>query len=384
MILKTNQKKQNQESQEFIWSKYLEQKMIFGKKEVEKDTKKRGFNLEKDLIILSLIIFLLILIFVLYLLIVVAKNNSGKILTCGDGTLYDSCSLRKPYYCSDGVFVEKASLCGCQDILKRNGDLCTSEYQTNPKSISLKYILRGEENEIDFTVYKGMSDYISNLSKSISYSGNKTPSRADFKLRNINEPNQREFLLPLVTKIQNTAKNKDDQVRIAVSIVQNIPFGSSNKTTKFLSTEINYSRYPYEVLYDEEGVCGEKSELLLFLLREMGYEIVAFYYLLENHEAVGIKCPDKYGVKDSGYCFVETTGASIITDEEIEYVNGIKLESKPEIIFISYGNSLPENMYEYKDAKDWIGLREKGVNTFSRNKFDELKEKYGLVEYYDI
>ncbi len=383
MILKTNQKKQNQESQEFIWSKYLEQKMK-RKKEVEKDTKKRGFNLEKDLIIFSLIIFLLILIFILYLMIVAAKNNSGKILTCGDGTLYDSCSLRKPYYCSDGLLVEKASLCECQDILKRNGDLCTSEYQTNPKSISLKYILRGEENEIDFTVYKGMSDYLLNTSRIITYTGNKTPSRADFKLRNINEPNQGEFLLPLVTEIQNIAKDKNDQVRIAVSIVQNIPFGSSNKTTKFLSTEINYSRYPYEVLYDEEGVCGEKSELLLFLLREMGYEIVAFYYLLENHEAVGIKCPDKYGVKDSGYCFIETTGPAIISDSEIEYGVWGKLISEPEIMVISEGFSLGENLYEYDDAEDWIGLREKGVNTFSRNKFDELKEKYGLGGYYDI
>ncbi len=358
--------------------------MIFEKKEAEKNTKKRGFNLEKDLIIFSLIIFLLILIFVLYLLIVAAKSNSGKILTCGDGTLYDSCSLRKPYYCSDGALVEKASFCECSSILTRNGDLCASEYQTNPKNISLKYILRGEENEIDFIVYKGMSDYLLNTSRVITYIGNVNASRVDFKLKDINEPNQREFLLPLVTKIQNTAKNKDDQVRIAVSIVQNIPFGSSNKTTKFLSTEINYSRYPYEVLYDGEGVCGEKSELLLFLLREMGYEVVVLYYSLENHEAVGIKCPDKYGVKDSGYCFIETTGPAIISDSEVEYGGWGGLISEPEIMVISEGFSLGENLYEYDDAKDWMNLREKGVNDFNRNKFEKLKEKYGLVEYYDI
>src|SRR3989344_6456436 len=104
-----------------------------GKKEVEKNTKRKGFNLEKDLIISILLVFLLILITVLYLLIVAAKNNSGKIPTCGDGTLYDLCSLRKPYFCSGGILVEKASLCGCLEILTKKGDLCISKYQTNPK-----------------------------------------------------------------------------------------------------------------------------------------------------------------------------------------------------------------------------------------------------------
>ena len=149
-----------------------------------------------------------------------------------------------------------------------------------------------------------------------------------------------------------------------------------------LFRSINYSRYPYEVIYDNEGVCGEKSELLAFLLREMGYGVVFFYNKLENHESIGIKCPKKFSLDDSGYCFIETTGPSIITDSEIEYEGVGKLSSKPELIPISDGDSLGDDLYEYKDAKELINLRSNGINMFSSGKLEKLKEKYGLVELY--
>ncbi len=359
------------------------------KKEVGKDSKKGKFNLEKDLILSVLVVFLLILIIVLYLLIVAENNHSEKLLICGDGTLHNECSLRKPYFCSGGILVEKASLCECPSILTRDGDLCISKYQTNPKNINLKYILRGEKKTINFVAYQGMVDYISNLSKSIFYIGNKTPLKADFKLRNINESEQRELLLPLVIKIQNIASDKEEQMRIAVSIVQNIPFGSSNESIKFFSNEINYSRYPYEVLYDGQGVCGEKSEILAFLLKELGYHLVIFYHKLENHESLGIKCPEKYSLGGSGYCFIETTGPSIITDNEIEYVGKVKLLSQPEIFQVSEGESLGNDLYEYKDAKKWIEIRkdikkDKEINVLKYFRWKNLKEKYGLEEEYHI
>ena len=98
------------------------------------------------------------------------------------------------------------------------------------------------------------------------------------------------------------------------SIVQKITFGNSNKTIKVSRGELDYARYPYEVLYDEKGVCGEKSELLAFILREMGYGVAFFYYPPENHEAIGIKCPKRHSVGRTGYCLIETTGPSIMAE----------------------------------------------------------------------
>jgi len=335
------------------------------------------FGIRLYLVVLIFVLFLLIVIF--YLFIIKEKGA----LVCGDGTLYENCSLRKPYFCLNGTLIEKASVCDCPEILTKKGDLCSSKYQINPKNITLKYVLRGEKNKINFVVYGGMVDYISSLPKSIYHSRDEKPLRRDFKLRNINEEEQRELLLSLVTKIQNIAENKEDQVRIAVSIVGNIPYWESEKIITVGPNQINYTRYPYEVLYDFQGACEGRSELLVFLLKEMGYGVAIFYYSLENHEAVGIKCPMKYSLNNTGYCFVETTAPSIISNNQGYYIGWGELSSEPEMILISEGDSLGKNLYEYKDARDLIKIskiiEEKGeLNIFQYNKLESLREKYGL------
>ena len=346
------------------------------------------FNETHDKIIISILIAIIIVFLFIFLWNIFSANldNKETIKKCNDGSFADTCNLNKPYYC-DGenwLLVEKASVCGCPDEMIKSEDRCVSKYESESKEITLRYVLRGEEKEINLTVYEGLVDYISNLPKVINYVGEEKPLRSDFKLRNINEIEQKKLLLPLLIAIQNTAENKEDQVRIAISIVQNIEFGESDKKMNLPGTNgISYSRYPYEVLYDQKGVCGEKSELLAFLLKEMGYGVVFFYYPDENHEALGIKCPVRYSIENTGYCFIETTGTSIMTDTGIEYTGGIKLISNPEIILVSNGDQLGTDMYEYKDAKRMMNLREGGFVLFRETKLNKLKEKYGLVDMYN-
>lgn len=325
-----------------------------------------------------------LLMFLIVMLVLFRAPIVGSGLqTCGDGSFYDSCSIVKPYYCNDqGILSENASVCGCSDGEERSGDLCTSSLQTNPTNISLNYILDGQQKELNFTVYQGVSDQLSSLSRGIFYDTGEKPVRADFAFQMINDQTQREFLLPLVIEIQNLTKDKDEQAKIAISIVQNVPYGFSNKTTTLLGNQLNYSRYPYEVLSDYQGICGEKSNLLAFLLRDLGYGTVLFYNQQENHEAVGIECPVQYSYKGTGYCFVETTGPSIISDDTIQYVGGITLQSNPEIILISTGNSLGNNLSDYKDAQTIEKIRAGEFILFANSTFEKLKEKYGLVEDY--
>lgn len=346
---------------------------------------KKIFNMRKVLILL---IFTTIFFILIILVIFLINGAKEKVLACGDGTFYNNCSLRKPYFCSEGVLIKNASVCGCSEILVEKGDLCISKYQTNPRNITLKYVLRGEEKQIDFVVYKGMADYLLSLPKFIYHAKGDEFSKRDFKIRGINEEEQRELLLPLVTEIQNTAQDKEDQVRIAISIVQNIPYMDSKEGIFFGDQLISLFQYPYEVLYNMGGVCDVRSELLAFLLRELGYGVVLFDYLLENHEVVGIKCPVKYSLNNSGYCFIETTGPSIITDNREEYIGWGKLSSEPEILFISEGVSLGEDLYEYKDAENLIKINtlieERGkISLMNHYKLKFLREKYGLnVLYY--
>ena len=312
-------------------------------------------------------------------------TEEKEILKCGDGSFYDTFNLEKHYYCdsSTGKLIEKASLCGCPDFLTKFGDSCISKYSTGEKEITMNYILRGKEEIMKFKVYFGMVNYLSNLQKKINYENGEMPLRADFKVRNINNEEQKQLLLPLLMQIYNSADNEEDRIRIAVSLVQNIDFRISNETLVLPGNNgLLYSRYPYEVLYDEAGICSEKSELLAFLLKEIGYGVAFLYYGEENHEALGIKCPIEYSVNNSGYCFIETTGPSIITDDEISYVGGLKLYSNPEVIIVSKGKAIDENWYEYNDAEKIDGLRSGDIILFKKSRFNELKEKYGLVEAY--
>jgi len=345
---------------------------------------------------------ILILISILFLVIVAGYyfNSSEKLISgnfvCGDETSYGECSLRKPYFCFDGRLIEKASICGCPQGMKDleiENDKCMSKYSIYPKNVPLGYVLRGDYGQVNFTIYNGMADYVSNISRIIRYEEGETPLRGDFKIKSINEEVQKEFISPLVIEIQNLAGNKEDQLRIAISLVQKIPFGNSNKSV-FVGPGLktNYSRYPYEVLYDERGVCGEKSELLALMLKELGYSVVLFYHEPENHESLGVKCPveqSQYILNNTGYCFVETTAPAIITDNEIEYTGNIRLFSEPEIIKISEGDSLGSKMYEYKDAGEFNELRksmeEEGeIRGRDYLKWKNLIEKYGLVEEYNL
>ena len=252
----------------------------------------------------------------------------------------------------------------------------------------MKYLLNGKENKINFTVYEGITNYLSEISRSID-SFNGEPIRADFKFKKINEEIQRLFLLPLVLEIQSLSEDKEEQIKIAVSIVQNIEWGYSNKTARFGGTSVAYSRYPYEILYDSQGICGEKSELLAFLLRELGYETVLFYNQEENHESVGIRCPLKYSWNNSGYCFIETSGPSVISDTSIGYVGGVRINSEPQIINISEGFSLGNDLEEYKDAKTLIKIKDRidktgKINFFDGFRLNKLIKKYGLVSEYNL
>jgi len=310
-----------------------------------------------------------------------------KDMSCNDGTENNNCSSIKPYICQNGSLIEWPSICGCGDLSEVINNKCVSKYQDGAKDILLTYTLDGKKGIINFVVYKNLSDYLSKIPRYIETIDGKEATLFDFKMRSLDEKEQKELLLPLVIAIENITKNKDDQARIAISLVQNIPFGNSNKTIRFGDTYIEYYRYPYEVLYDLQGVCGEKSELLSFLLRELGYETAFLYYVKENHEATGIKCPIEKSLNRTGYCFIETTGPSIITDSQTEYLVLSKLKSSPEIIPIAGNLSFGRrNFYEYNDAKTleeirMLVKRYGEINIFQHLQFQNLKKKYGLLTF---
>jgi hypothetical protein len=295
---------------------------------------------------------------------------------CQDGTIEGQCSSRKPYICQhDGGMTVNASICGCPANYEPDGENCVSSLKKGPVVRSFSYVLRSAKEEISgITLYKGISDMVASIPR--TYVCNPTcPSDSELALREINQPEQLENIRPLADAIYSMSQVPDERARIAISLVQQIPYNQAG----FLGWD-SISRYPYEVLYEYHGVCGEKSHLLALLLRELGYGTVLMRFSAENHMTVGIKCPVEYSFRGSGYCFIESTKGSIVTDDQGDYGGDTTLSSNPELIFISDGRSFDSVKQEYDDARAWQQIRSgpEVVDAKTYAEYKELKRKYGI------
>lgn len=259
-------------------------------------------------------------------------DDCEKILRCSDGTIYGECSTSKPNYCLDGILINRSSICGCSINEVPQADTCVSQYEVGPKEIQLNYL----SGSISYTVYKGLNDYLASLPRTMSYTqGTAPPTDRDFVMRNLNDEEQKKYLDPLVDKIKQITPNMDDQAKIAIMLVQTIPYDYNA-----FNTGIVNGKYPYEVLYTNTGVCSEKAQLLAYLLRGLGDGVAILRFNVENHDAIGIKCPAQYTYKNTGYCFVESTQLSAIGDSYENYVGVGQLHSDPEVIVVSDGAAL--------------------------------------------
>lgn len=386
---------------ETLKEKALEDAKDFAKENglIEKEEKKKKFSAKKNKrkglgklsikvrnCLMGVMLVVLLVLFFIVLFAFPEGKNQGM-LVCGDGSFNESCSIEKPYFCENGILVEKASVCGCFEGAVKDGESCVNKkYYNGSGEVVLEYVLNGERHYLTFSYFGGVLDYLEGLPKHLDYSSGEIPRRDDFKFMKIDDEIQRRALMPLVVAIQNAAVgSKDDQARIAVSLVQNLEYGEPEfKPVLEGKFNIRLSSYPYDTVVSYTGSCEGKSELLLFLLRELGFGTSLFYFKDENHEAVGIKCPLENSYYNSGYCFIETTVPSPISFSDGVYlgIDGGKIVSEPEIYLMNKGFSLSEDLEEYSDS-DYLSvvLNSDGFSmkkAFSSKSFSKIKKKYGL------
>ncbi|MFA4824772.1 MAG: hypothetical protein WC593_06390 [Methanoregula sp.] len=189
----------------------------------------------------------------------------------------------------------------------------------------------------------------------------------------ITDSDQQPYIEKLAQAIQEKTPNKDDQARIAVSLVQHIPYKVGGKQY----------RYPYEVLYKNQGVCGEKSMLLALLLKDLGFGSSVFYLLPEDHMTAGIKASSPYDFRNSGYAFIEATEPYIITDSTTDNLAQWKFTGTLELTPVGTGQALQSIVNDYNDAREWAVLEAK-VKNLSPSEYQTwqaLNTKYDLSYY---
>jgi hypothetical protein len=253
--------------------------------------------------------------------------------------------------------------------------------ETNGRFREFFFTLNGIGHTISIPVFFDVTDYFSNKKPACSC------DIPQYYLEYLQSQTQRQYLNELVEKIQETAKNQNDLARISISLVQRIPY--DNDKVKYFLKNNPYARirYPYEVISENLGICCEKSLLLAFLLKELGFGVGLFIFQEENHMALGIKSPEEFCCFQTEYAFVETTAPSIVTDCRLYYFESNKLgifwnrlKSFPTIVPLCEGNSFNGVYEEFWDAKEWNELNEKYRNEdgyyFTRRL--DLMRKYGF------
>jgi hypothetical protein len=155
---------------------------------------------------------------------------------------------------------------------------------------------------------------------------------------------QDEYFQSLIDTIRKDSMNPNEQAKIAISLVQHVPYDWN----RYYSTSKSDWYYPYETLHANKGVCSDKSLLLAYLLNKLGFDTVLFEF--SDHMAVGIKSSSSYDFYDSGYAFIETTRPTIITYVPETYLSGFKVTPNPHIIHLYGGKKVLDLSTEFQDA----------------------------------
>lgn len=221
-------------------------------------------------------------------------------------------------------------------------------FKQSPKTTSFSYLINGNRESISFTTYGGLADYFSK--KSHSYYSDPDKEVIQPLLEN---DYQNDNLQPLIDAIRKKSNNPNDQAKIAISVVQHIPYNWN----KFYGTSMDWY-YPYETLHHNKGVCADKSLLLVYLLNKLGFDTVLFEF--SNHMTVGVKSSPDYDFYDTGYAFIETTRPTIITYIPDTYYGGFTISPNPHIIHLNGGEQVLDVSTEYRDAIKMKQLEARG------------------------
>lgn len=239
------------------------------------------------------------------------------------------------------------------------------------------YTIRSLSQFLYYDTYDGVNTYLQNRYPDRPTDFYNVSTLETYYRDYVNDPVQKKYLDDLIDNIHDRSELPQERARIAISLVQHIPYKVTSRTY-----------YPYEVLYYDAGKCEDKSILLAYVLSHMGYGTALLLYYPEHHMALGLKCPKQFSVSKSGYCFVETTTPSIMTFNNGTYTGVGRLTSQPEIIRISDGNSFEQAEEEYTDARSLDGVLNSAImnstgiylDTINYNQISYLNKKYGLFE----
>ncbi len=203
------------------------------------------------------------------------------------------------------------------------------------KKADYKWEYKGKNYELSLDLYDSVYQFYAQSPKEYSYYGNLPQNwEEDYYGMFLKSDPSDKTISDLASKIKDLAKkNKlsfDEEMELALSFVQTIPYDEEKAKNIEQNVKEEKPNYPYEVLYEDKGVCSGKSFLADELIRELGYGTALFEYKDQKHIAIGIECPKEFSTYSSGYCYAETTkpGHKIGIVPDIEAGTNAAVEKK--------------------------------------------------------
>ena len=170
-----------------------------------------------------------------------------------------------------------------------------------PREVSFQWEYQDQNYELKETLYQSVDEYYAKKEKGI-LTGQEESSIEKYLAFPKEDTTISKVSNDLVGLASSQNLAKDETVDLVLAFVQSIPYDKERA-----ATDLTHPRYPYEILYENLGICSDKSLLADALLRNQGYGTSIFLFTKDEHMALGVACPDQYSSYNSGYCFAETT-----------------------------------------------------------------------------
>ncbi len=221
--------------------------------------------------------------------------------------------------------------------------------------------------KINLNLTNNLYKYFQTQQKAFIYQGKVPPKNWEVKYHTmfLNKEKDNDITEEIIKKLKKIAlKTQFSLVEVITAFVQGAIEYQHSKINDI--NRVKY--YPYETLYQIEGVCEDTSILLAKLLISCNYEVVFLSYERAKHLAIAIKVNShkysSYTYKKKYFAYIETTSYSRIAKKPEKLAEDIKLNEKANIL-------LPEinGKKEFHISNDFMKYENEIISKYKKEYF---------------
>lgn len=192
------------------------------------------------------------------------------------------------------------------NIISNVTEMLIPTYDKKPVYKVYSFFYGGKNYDMNLLLYEDLYDYY-RASSTNTYSGSLNSFLTNFAT----DEKQQDAIKQITSFAKEQNLTRQQEMELMLSFVCQMPYDDS----KLYSTDGSW-QYAYQTLYENTGVCADKTLLAAALLKDLDYEVALLDFESDQHMALGLKCDEpRYG----SYCFVEVANVYYASFNPINY-----------------------------------------------------------------